>query len=802
MAFTIRKAAVIGAGTMGAGIAAHLANAGLQVDLLDVVPERLTEGEEARGLSLADPRVRSRVAVEAIDRIGRAFPPPLFTAAAARRIRPGNIEDDLARLREADWIIEAVVERLDVKRAIVARIEPHRRPDAIVSTNTSGIPIRAVAKEASSAFKAHFLGTHFFNPPRYMKLLELIPLAETRPEVVDAMRDAGERILGKGVALCKDTPNFIANRYAAMAGAMVLNLALANGLTVEEVDAVTGPATGRPKTATFRLLDLVGVDIAALVNQNLHALVREDECRDELVSPRTIELFSRMIERGLLGDKTGQGFYRKLPKARGGAILTLDLETLEYRERRDPTLPSLAAAARLPLGERWRFFVAQDDPVGALARQMRRALAYMSMRVPEICDDYPTVDRVIRWGFNHECGPFETWDLLGVGETLDAFDREGTPVAPWVRDMLAQGQPTFYRFGAGRVAYFDVGSATVVHEPASRRIVLDRRRAAHAVVRTSASASLVDLGDDVLCLEVHSKLNTLDDDVVAMMRHGAEALAGRWVGLVIGNDGADFGVGANLVRLLQAVEGGRFGDVDDVVRQVQEAMQAIRTAPGPVVAAPFGRVLGGCCEIVLAASRAVAAAETYIGLVEIGVGLLPAAGGCKEMVRRHVSPAMLTPGTDPLPLVQAVLQTLGLAKVSSSADDARTLGYLSPTDRIVMNRDDVLADAKAEVLAMVARGYRAPSTRGNCFAAGRGTLATLETGLYLMEQGGYATSHDRHAATKIAGVLCGGDLTSPQWVDEQYLLDLEREAFVSLCGEPKTVERIQYMLKTGKPLRN
>lgn len=801
----IKRAMVVGAGTMGAGIAAHLANAGVPVWLLDVVPSALTPDDERRGRAFTHPAVRNRLALEAVERLKTGRPPAFFSPASIPLITPGNLEDHLHLAGEADWIIEAITENLAAKRDLLGRLEKVCRPDAIVSTNTSGLPVTAIAKHVSSELRARVLGTHFFNPPRYMRLLELIPTNDTSPDVVRRIHEFAEKRLGKGVAICKDTPNFVGNRYAAMTGAMLIDFVLAHGYTVEEVDTITGPLIGRPKTATFRLLDLVGIDIAAMVNQNLYALIPQDESRETLRSPRLVDLFSKMIERGLVGDKVKQGFYRRLPKQSGGAIQSLDLNTLEYRDRREPQIPSLAEAARKrSVVDRFAFLLEQDDKAGALVRHVRQGFAYTARRVPEICDDYPTVDRVIRWGFGHELGPFEMWNGLGVRRTAEALEREGVAIGPWVTALLASGHEHFYEPAGESVSYFDVTSRAMTVAPSDGRIALDRLHRAGRAVRENRSASLVDLGDGVLCLEVHSKLNTLDDDVLAMIDAGIEALAGPWEGLVVGNDGQDFGVGANIARLLEvgASAGNPMVIIERTVKDFQDAMQALRFSERPVVVAPFGRTLGGCCELVLAGSRVVALAETYVGLVEIGVGLIPGAGGCKEMVRRTVSPAMRAAGVDPLPLLQHALQTLGLAKVSSSADEARSFGFLTTGDTIVMNRDLLLTSAKRAVLDLAGAGYRPPARGRTCYAAGRAALATLKAGLYLMEQGGYATAYDRHVASKIAHVLCGGDLTSPQWVDEQYFLDLEREAFVSLCGEPKTQQRIQYMLKEGKPLRN
>jgi 3-hydroxyacyl-CoA dehydrogenase len=760
MTRTITRAAVIGAGTMGGGIAAHFANAGIPVYLMDIEPKGVLE------------------------RLKKHKPPMFFTPHTADLVTVGALNDDW--LREADWIVEAIFENMDAKHEIVARIDRARRPDSIVTSNTSGLPIAQVSAHATPDFKAHFLGTHFFNPPRYMKLLEVIPTADTRPEITSFVRDFAENRLGKSVVLCKDTPNFIANRLASVGGVSVSDYALEHGYTIEETDAIAGPLIGRPKTASFRLQDLVGLDVASSVASNLYGLIPDDESREVLASPRFEALRKSQMERGRLGDKTGQGFYKKDKKG----IQTLDLNTGEYRERIEPDIPSLAEAAKIrSLPKRLAFVLQQDDKAGKLARHIvYDALGYASRRVPEISDDLVSIDRAVRWGFSHDLGPFELWDALGVQTTADAMEANGVAVASWVREMLTAGHQSFYRDGT-------------VYDPASKSYVAVARDPKQLslregrVVKENKGASLIDLGDGVLCLEFHTKMNTLDEDIRAMAVAAVEEVeSGDWKGLVIGNEGADFCVGANLSKLT---------DVESAVKGMQDALMTVRFCAKPVVAAPFGRVLGGGAEVVMAASRVVAASETYMGLVEVGVGLIPGAGGCKELVRRVVSRAMKqTPGADALPYVQEVLMTIGTAKVSSSAEEARTFGFLSEADRVVMNRDHLLYEAKQEVLAMDAAGYAPPVRENDCYAAGRDVLAGLKAAIYVMQQGGYMSEYDAFLSGRLAHVLCGGKLSSGEWTSEQYFLDLEREVFVELAAQPKTFERIQHMLATGKPLRN
>ncbi len=768
MTRTIKRVVVIGSGTMGGGIAAHFANAGIPVYLLDV---------------------SQQIVSASFDRMKKAKPPAFFTPETAELVTIGAIDDHEPWIADGDWIVEAIIEQLDAKRALVERIDRLRKADSIVSSNTSGLPIATIAANCWAGFKAHFLGTHFFNPPRYMKLLEVIPTPDTKPEIVAFVREFAERRLGKGVVICKDTPNFIANRVGSISGSTLLDFALANGYTVEETDAIAGPLIGRPKTGSFRLQDLVGLDVAASVAANLYGLIEGDEWREVLRSPHIAKLRRSQMDRGRLGDKSGQGFYKK----EGKSILSLDIESGEYRERREPQIPSIAEAMKIRnLPDRIKFVLKQDDKAGALARLViDNSLAYAARRVPEISDDLVSVDRAVRWGFSHEMGPFELWDALGVRATAEAMKKNGIAVAPWVTEMLAAGHESFYRDGG----QFDPAKRTYVPVPQDPNII---RLASCRVVRENKGASLRDLGDGVLCLELHTKMNTLDDDVRAMVVESVKELeSGPWAGMVIGNDGAEFCVGANL-KLLDGGEG-----LDRAVKAMQDAFMAIRFCAKPVVAAPFGRTLAGGAELAMAAARIVAAAETYMGLVEAGVGLVPAAGGCKELVRRVVSPVLRrAPNADPFPFVQNVLQTIASAKVSTSAEEARSFGFLTSADRVVMNRDHLLAEAKREVLEMAAEGYAAPVRENDLYASGRDVAAALRAGIYVLQQGAYMSEYDAFVSSRLASILAGGDLSSGQWVGEQFFLDRERDAFVALCGEPKTQERIQAMLETGKPLRN
>jgi len=800
MAYTIIRAVVIGSGTMGGGIAAHFANAGIPVYLLDVAPRELLPEEQKKGLKLEDRRVRNRIVSASLERFRKHKPPAFFTPESADLITIGNLDDDEAFIAEGDWIIEAIVESLEPKQQLIERIDRLRKKGSIVSSNTSGIPIAKIAAMASRDFKSHFLGTHFFNPPRYMKLLEVIPTRDTRPDVVNFVREFAEERLGKSVVICKDTPNFIANRLASVGGATLVDFALANGYTVEETDAIAGPLIGRPKTAAFRLQDLVGLDIASAVASNLYGLIEHDESREVLNSPRVENLRRSQTEKGRLGDKTSQGFYKK----GGKDILSLDLATGEYRERREPQVPSITEALKIKdAPSRLKFVLQQDDKAGRMARHViYNALGYAARRVPEISDDIASIDRAVRWGFSYELGPFETWDALGVKETAEAMETFGVAVGPWVWEMLAAGNQSFYRQEDGGLRVYDPALrkyAPVPQDP--KAIVLSDLKKAGRVIRENKGASLIDLGDGILCLEFHTKMNTLDADVRAMLIESVDEVErGDWKGLVIGNDGSDFCVGANLAGGLGA---GDRASIEAAVKGMQDALMKVRYSAKPVVTAPFGRTLGGGAEVAMAGARIVAASETYMGLVEVGVGLIPGAGGCKEMIRRVVSPSMkLTPAADPLPLVQNVLQTIGTARVSTSGEEARSLSFLTASDRVVMNRDHLLYEAKREVLELAEQGYASPVRERNCFAAGRDVRAGLKAAVFVLQQGGYASEYDAFVSGRLAHVLCGGELSSGDWVDEQYLLDLERSAFVELCSQPRTIERIQHMLATGKPLRN
>ena len=794
MAHSINRVAVIGSGTMGGALAAHFANAGIPVYLLDIVPNKLTPDEEKRNLTLDHPAVRNRIVNAGLQAVIKSKPAALFTPQTVERITVGNLEDNFDWVREADWILEAIVENLAIKRQLMARIDAVRKPDSIVTTNTSGIPIAEIAANCSDSFKAHFLGTHFFNPPRYLKLLEVIPSQQTSPEVLEFVKEFGETTLGKGVVICKDRPNFIANRLGTFAGILGLRYAFENGFTVNEVDDITGPTIGHPKTASFRLLDLVGVDIMLHVADNLYEAVPEDEAREDLKPP---EFLREIVKRGWLGNKSSQGFYKQVKTAKGKEFHVLDLHTLEYKPPEKTAFDSaLNAEMYETLPERLRYIVSQDDRAAKFIWDTTaRYLAYASNRVPEIADDIVSLDNAMKWGFANEAGPFETWDMLGVAETVERMEKDGLKVAAWVKEMLATGHASFYIDGA----YYDPATKEYKTLPELKNVIVLKEQ---KVIKSNDSASLLDLGDGVACLEFHTKMNTLDEGIVEIAAAAMEEVDKNFVGMVVGNQGEHFGAGANVMMVGLAANDGKWDEIDRIGKALQDFTMAMRYSLKPIVTAPFGFTLGGGCEVMMAGSRVVAHAESYVGQVEVAMGLVPAGGGCKELLRRIVSPAMQTPGADPLPFLQRAFELIGMGKVATSAEEARQMGFLTSADRVVMNRDQLIAEAKRTVLSMVAEGYHPPVRGKVIYAAGERMLAVLRVAIYSMVQAKYISEYDAKVGEKIALILCGGNLTSPTWVPEQYILDLEREAFISLCGEEKTRERIWHFLSTGKPLRN
>ncbi len=807
----INKVAVLGAGTMGARIAAHFANAGVPSYLLDIVPPD------------ADAPARNKIAAAGLDAAKKSKPAAFMEPSLARLVTIGNFEDDLKQLADCDWIIEAVVENLDIKRTLLKKVEAIRKPGTIVTTNSSGLPVGKIAEGFSDDFRRAWFGTHFFNPPRYMRLLEIIPTPEADRAAIDAISHFCDVKLGKGVVIAKDTPNFIGNRIGTFSVLNVIRLMQEMDLSIEEVDALTGQAVGWPKSATFRTIDLVGLDILGHVVGNMTANVHDE--RSDLRLP---DFFQQMLQKKWLGDKTKGGFYKKVKAGEGkeDERLALDWKTLEYHPRQKPKFPALDMAKNIEdTGARQRTLLGlegtpqKSDKAGAfLWAALSDLWTYSANRVPEISDSIVEIDRAMRLGFNWELGPFELWDAAGVEATVARMKKDGKPVAGNVEKLLTAGQKSWYsddtKSAAGR-AYWDLGTGTSkpVQVPAGVWSVTVAKKS-NGVVKKNSGASLVDLGDGVGCLEFHSKMNSLGADIIHLITQSLKpgGAGDNFDAFVITNDATNFSVGANLMLLLMSIQEEEWDDVDLVIRQFQGMTQAIKFSPKPVVSAPFGLCLGGGTEISLHAAARQPHAELYTGLVEVGVGLLPGGGGCKEMLLRAVDSASasrgkssgeaLTGSVEMMEAMKKAFETIATAKVATSAHEARGLGFLTDSDRITMNRERVLSDAKSRALELARAGYEPPQPRKDIPAPGESLLAALKMGVYLMRQGDFITDYEVKLGGKIAEVLCGGNVTPGTPVSEQYILDLEREGFKSLCGEPKTQERIQYTLKTGKTLRN
>jgi 3-hydroxyacyl-CoA dehydrogenase len=803
----IEKAAVLGAGTMGSRIAAHLANAGISCYLLDIVPRELTPEEKSKGLTLETPAVRNRIVRAGLEAARKSRPAAFFTPDTARLITIGNFEDNLGWCGEVDWIIEAVAENLEIKRKLLERVEQHRKPGTIVSTNTSGLPIHLVAAGRSEDFERHWAGTHFFNPPRYMKLVELIPGPKTDAAVLKTLDEVCDRRLGKGVVTAKDTPNFIANRIGTFSILNVIRLMTELGMTIEEIDACTGPAVGWPKSATFRTADIVGLDILVNVVRNIYENAANDESREAYKVPALVE---SMISRGWLGEKSGKGFYQAIRKGGEREILTLDWPTMDFRPKQKARFGSIEAGKTIEdTRERLRALIApamegQGGDKGSrfLWASISEMCSYAARRIPEIADRIIDVDRAMRWGFAWELGPFEIWDAVGVDRMAKAIEREGRAVPPLVQQLLASGKKSFYESAKGTTSYFDQSSATMqpVVEPAGM-IFLKSLKERSKTIQDNAGASLIDLGDGVICCEFHAKMNAIGGDIVAMIHAGLKRLETEFEAMVIANQSQNFSVGANLMLLLISAQEEEWDDIHFAVRQFQRVNMAIKYAPRPVVVAPHGMSLGGGCEIPLHGARIHAAAETYIGLVEMGVGLIPGGGGTKEMMIRANEHAASGEDMDLLHAYKPVFQTISTARVATSAEEAKSLGILRRSDLIAMNRDRLVADAKETALGLARTGYHPPAP-AQIRVLGEELLAAAKLAIHTMLRGAYISDYDAVVARKLANIIAGGALTSAQLVSEQYILDLEREAFVSLCGERKTQERIAHTLKTGKPLRN
>lgn len=798
MELSIERAAVLGAGVMGSALAAHLANAGIATLLLDIVPP---EGAGVDG----DPEsreYRNAFAAGGLARVRKARPPAFFTPDTARLVSIGNLDDDLEQLADVDWVLEAVVESLDVKRALFEKIAPHVRDSAVVTSNTSGLSIADMAAAMPRALRPRFLGTHFFNPPRYLHLLELVPHDGTDPEILSAMRNFGESVLGKGVVVARDTPNFIGNRIGVFTVLSVLRAAVEGGYTVEETDALTGPLLGRPKSASCRTSDIVGLDILAHAARTVFDRATDDERRDMFALP---DVIAQMVERGMLGEKTGGGFYKKVRGESGSTIQSLDLETLEYRERRKARFGSVDAARAVKgIGPRINAVLEKRDDRAAelLWRTLSETLLYAANRVGEIADDIVAIDRAMRWGFGWKLGPFELWDAIGLEETVARMREEGAAIPVIIEDALNTPSKSFYRRDDNHHQFHLRAREHVPVAPVYGHIDLQAIKARGGLVRKNSGASLIDIGDGVACLEFHSKMNAIGEDIIAMTRAAVKTAEENFDALVIGNDGSNFSVGANIMLLLLEAQDGNWEDIDFSVRAFQKAMMALTYSRRPVVAAPFAVTVGGGCEVCLGAGHVVAAAETYIGLVEVGVGLIPAGGGCKEMLLRNLEGRPHIEGLDVFPYARAAFETIGLARVAGSAREAKEMKLLRRGDGIVMNRDRLLGSAKAMAVGLAAQGYRRPDRPSDFPVAGEGGIAAIRAQLYNMKEGGHISEYDAYLGGELARVLCGGEVPAGTLVSEQYMLDLEREVFLRLCGQRKTQDRMQHMLKTGKPLRN
>jgi 3-hydroxyacyl-CoA dehydrogenase len=803
----IEKAVVLGAGTMGSRIAAHFANAGLPCILLDIVPPNLP----------ADAPIseRNKIVRAGLDAAKKSKPAAFFTSALTDRVAIGNFEDDLARCSEADWIIEVVAENLEIKRKLLSRVAQYRKPGAIVTTNTSGLPVHLIAEGMNEEFQQHWAGTHFFNPPRYLKLVEVIPGPRTSPEVIETLSDFCDRRLGKGVVIAKDTPNFIANRIGTFSMLNVLRLMGTLEMTVEEVDACTGPAIGQPKSATFRTADIVGIDVLVHVVKNIYESVANDESREMYRVPVLVD---EMVRRGWLGDKTGQGFYKRVKGDAEREILALDVHTMEYRPRQKARFASIENGKTIddtrqrlrallgPILEGQKSDKAQQFLWGSISE----TCLYAARRVPEISDSVVDVDRAMRWGFGWELGPFEVLDAIGVKPFAEQLQKEGRALPTVIEKALASGRNAFYETAKGATTVFDVASgASKAVEPPSGVLLLKSLKDAGREVERNSGASLIDLGDGVVCCEFHAKMNAIGADLIAMLHKGLKRLTTDFDAMVIANDAVNFSVGANLILVLVAAQEQEWDEIHMAVKQFQNVNLALKYAPKPIVAAPQGMALGGGCEIGLHATRIQAAAEAYIGLVETGVGLIPGGGGSKEMLIRANARAASGEDLDLFHALRPIFETIAMAKVGTSAEESRELGLLRREDGVSMNRDRLVADAKEVALALARGGYKPAAANWQEGAQttqikvlGEQFLAAAKMAIHLLVRGGYASEYDAQVARKLANILAGGPLTAPQMVSEQYMLDLEREAFVSLCGQKKTQERIAHTLKTGKPLRN
>jgi 3-hydroxyacyl-CoA dehydrogenase len=797
----IKKVAIVGSGIMGSGIACHFANIGVEVLLLDIIPRELNEKEKAKGLSLKDSVVRNRLVNEALKTSLKSKPSPIYSQKFADRIKTGNIEDDLHKIKDVDWIMEVVVERLDIKQQVFEKIEKHRTPGTLITSNTSGIPIKFMNEGRSEDFQKHFAVTHFFNPPRYLKLFEVVPGPKCIQEVTDFLMMYGDKFLGKTSVLAKDTPAFIGNRIGIFGIMSLFHVVKEMGLTIEEVDKLTGPVIGRPKSATFRTIDVVGLDTLVHTANGVKDNCPNDEMRDQFVIP---DYVNTMMENKWLGSKTKQGFYKMTKNANGKReILSLDLNTLEYRAKKSAKFETLELTKSIDnVTDRFKVLVAGKDKAGEFYRKSFAAMfAYVQNRIPEISDELYRIDDGLRAGFGWEHGPFQIWDAIGVAKGVEIMKAEGKEPAGWVTEMLSNGETSFYSVKEGATFYYDIPAKSHLKKPGQDSfIILDNIRKTNEVWKNSG-AVIEDIGDGILNLEFQSKMNTIGADVLTAINKAIDLAETNYQGLVVGNQAANFSVGANIGMIFMMAVEQEYDELNYAIKYFQDTMMRMRYSSIPTIAAPHGMALGGGCEISLHADKVVAAAETYMGLVEFGVGVIPGGGGSKEMALRASD--LFHKGDVQLNVLQEHFLTIGMAKVATSAYEAFDIGLLQKgKDVVVVNKERQIAQAKQHALLMAESGYTQPAARKDVLVLGKQALGMFLVGTDSMEASHYISEHDKKIANKLAYVMAGGDLSEPTKVTEQYLLDIEREAFLSLTTERKTLERIQHMLKTGKPLRN
>ncbi|WP_370478285.1 3-hydroxyacyl-CoA dehydrogenase/enoyl-CoA hydratase family protein [Tamlana flava] len=797
----IKKVAIVGSGIMGSGIACHFANIGVEVLLLDIIPRELNDKEKAKGLTLEDKVVRNRLVNDALATALKSKPSPIYHQKFASRIMTGNLEDDIAKVAHVDWIMEVVVERLDIKKQVFEKLEKHRTPGTLITSNTSGIPIKFMSEGRTEDFQKHFCGTHFFNPARYLKLFEIIPGPKTSQDVLDFLNGYGEQFLGKTSVVAKDTPAFIGNRIGIFGIQSLLHQVKEMDLTIEEVDKLTGPVIGRPKSATFRTVDVVGLDTLVHVAHGIYENCRNDEAHELFKLP---DFINTMMENKWLGSKTGKGFYKKVTGADGNTeILSLDLNTLEYRAKKSAKFATLELTKSVDkVIDRFPILISGKDKAGEFYRKNFTAMfAYVSKRVPEISDELFKIDDAMKAGFGWEHGPFQIWDAVGVEKGIELMKAEGLEPAPWVNDMLASGSSSFYTVKKGNTYFYDIQSKSQQKVPGQDAfIILDNIRKSYQVFKNDGVV-IEDLGDGILNCEFQSKMNTIGGDVLAGLNKAIDLAEKDFDGLVIGNQGANFSVGANIGMIFMMAVEQEYEELNGAIKYFQDTMMRMRYSSIPTISAPHGMSLGGACELSMHADKVVAAAETYMGLVEFGVGVIPGGGGSKEMALRASD--TFRKGDVELNVLREHFLTIGMAKVSTSGYEAFDLGVLQRgKDIVVVNKDRQIATAKAHAKLLAEAGYTKPVKRNDVKVLGKQALGMFLVGTDSMEASNYISEHDHKIANKLAYVMTGGDLSEPTLVSEQYLLDLEREAFLSLCTERKTLERIQHMLKTGKPLRN